>query len=196
MTRHSKEGRDPVRAQRRKTATRKPSNAPKAGRRRSLVSTHKTELARVVRERDEALEQQAAIRDILRVVSNSPSDVQPVLDSVAQHAARICEAHFVDIAIADNKVFRVAASFGKLGRLSSGETAPLDRSTVTGRAICDLQPVHVTDAQNARDEFSLGRDSATVPCSLCHWSAKVARLAPSWSAVPRCDRSRKSTSLF
>jgi GAF domain-containing protein len=114
----------------------------------------------VIRERDEALEQQAAISDILRVISNSPSDVQPVLDSVAQHTARICEAHIVDIAIADNKVFRIAASFGKLGRLSSGETAPLDRSTVTGRSICDLQPVHIADMESAGDEFPLGREFA------------------------------------
>ena len=73
-------------------------------------------MARVIRERDEALEQQTAISDILRVISNSPSDVQPVLDSVAEHAARICEAHVVDIAIVDNEVFRIAASFGELGR--------------------------------------------------------------------------------
>ena len=59
MRRHSKEGREPVKARRRKTVTRKPSNATKAGRRRSLASTHETELARVIRERDEALEQQA-----------------------------------------------------------------------------------------------------------------------------------------
>ena len=58
MRRHSKEGREPAKARRRKTVTRKPSNAPKAGRRRSLASTHETELARVIRERDEALEQQ------------------------------------------------------------------------------------------------------------------------------------------
>jgi hypothetical protein len=38
------------------------------------------------------------ISDVLRVNSNSPSDVQPVLDSVAEHAARICDAHDVEIA--------------------------------------------------------------------------------------------------
>jgi hypothetical protein len=54
---------------------------------RSFAATDQTELARIIRERDEALEQQAAITDILRVISNSPSDVQPVLDSVAEHAA-------------------------------------------------------------------------------------------------------------
>ena len=109
---------------------------------------------------DEALEQQTAISDILRVISNSPSDVQPVLDSVAEHAARICEAQVVDIAIVDNEVFRIAASFGELGRQSREESLPLDRSTVTGRSICDLEPVHVADMQNAGDEFPLGRELA------------------------------------
>ena len=125
------------------------------------MASHQTEMARVIRERDEALEQQTAISDILRVISNSPSDVQPVLDSVAEHAARICEAQVVDIVIVDNEVYRQAASFGELGRLSSGEAVPLDRSSVTGRSICDLQPVHIADIENASDEFPLGREFAT-----------------------------------
>ena len=133
--------------------------APKTVR-SSSDATHETEIARVIRERDEALEQQTAISDILRVISNSPSDVQPVLNSVAEHAARICEAHVVDIAIVDNEVFRIAASFGELGRHSSEESLPLDRSTVTGRSICDLEPVHVADVQNASAEFPLGREMA------------------------------------
>ena len=108
MRRHSKEGSQPVKARRRKTVTRKRQNAPKAGRRRSTSDTQQTDLARVIRERDEALEQRAAISDILRVISNSPGDVQPVLDSVAERAAHICKAHVVDIAIADKEVLRIA----------------------------------------------------------------------------------------
>jgi hypothetical protein len=90
MSGHSKD-REPLKARRLKTVTRKPSNAPKAGRRRSLASTHETELARVVRERDEALEQQAAIRDILRVISNSPGDVQPVLSVELQFRRHVLD---------------------------------------------------------------------------------------------------------
>ena len=160
MKRRSRAVGEPVKTRDRKTVTRKRRIAPKAGRRRSIAGTHQTELERVIGERDEALEQQAAIRDILRVISNSPGDVQPVLDSVAEHAAHICEAHVVEIAIVDNGVFRLAASFGEAKRLSSGESVPLDRSTVTGRAICDLQPVQVADLQNAGDEFPLGRELA------------------------------------
>ena len=148
-----------------------------------MASAHETELARVIRERDEALEQQAAISDILRVISNSPGDVQPVLDSIAERAAHICEARVVDILIVDKEVYRIAASFGEFGRTPRGEPTPLDRSTVSGRAISDLQPVQVADLQMAGDEFPLGRELAikfryrtalSVPRS-----AGVARLAPS-----------------
>ena len=161
MRRRSSTGGKPVKARRRKAATLKRRNAPKAVHRRSLSAAgQETKVARLTRERDEALEQQAAITDILRVISNSSSDVQPVLDSVAEHAAGICEAQVVDIVIVHNDVFRLAASFGELRRLSRAESVPLDRSTVTGRSICDLQPVHVADLQNASDEFPLGREFA------------------------------------
>ena len=106
------------------------------------------------------MEQQTAIGEILRVISNSPSDVQPVLDSVAEHAARICEAQVVDILIVDNEVFRLAAWVGELGRPSRGEPLPMDRSTVTGRAICDLQSVQIVTVQSASDEFPLSRELA------------------------------------
>ena len=161
MRRRSRAGGEPSKGQRRKTAVRKSPSAPKTVRRRSSAgAVQETEIARVIRERDEALEQQAAISDILRVISNSPSDVQPVLDSVAQHAARICEAQIVDISIVDNQLFRTAASLGELGRQSSEEPLPLDRSTVTGRSICDLKPIHLADVLNAGDEFPLGRELA------------------------------------
>jgi hypothetical protein len=140
--------------------TRKRQNAPKARQHRSITGTHQKDLAQVIRERDEALEQQTAIRDILRVISNSPGDVQPVLESVAERAAHICAANVVEIAIVDNEVFRLVASFGEAEWLSSGDSIPLDRSTVTGRAICDLQPIHIADLQNAGDEFPLGREIA------------------------------------
>ena len=161
MRRRSRAGGKSPNAQAPKAAARKSRVAPKAVRpRSSSAAREETKVARLTRERDEALEQQTAISDILRVISNSPSDVQPVLDSVAEHAARICEAQVVDIAIVDNEVLRFAASFGEFGRLSREEPLPLDRSTVTGRSICDLQPVQVADVQNASDEFPLSRELA------------------------------------
>jgi signal transduction histidine kinase len=109
-------------------------------------------------ELSESLEQQTAISEILRVISNSPDDVQPVLDSVAEHAARICKAQVVDIILLEGNILRSGAVFGEMRR-DIGEV-PLDRSTVMGRAICDMQPVQLEDQQAAGDEFARGRDFA------------------------------------
>ncbi len=117
------------------------------------------ENVRLFNETKEALERQTAISEILRVISSSPSDVRPVLDAVAERAARICEAQFVDIIVSEGDTMRVGATFGDLG-WPIGEAVPLDRTTVMGRSIVDKQTVHVADLQNAGDEFPLGQQLA------------------------------------
>jgi signal transduction histidine kinase len=117
------------------------------------------ENARLVNETKESLDQQTAISEILRVISASPGNVQPVLQAVAERAARICEAQYADIIIAEGDKMRVGAAFGELGR-PIGELVHLDRTTVMGRAIVDKLPVHVADLQNAGDEFPLGQKLA------------------------------------
>jgi two-component system, NtrC family, sensor kinase len=107
----------------------------------------------------EALEQQTAISEILRVISNSPSDVQPVLASVAEYAARICEAQIANILIVEGDVLRVAVRFGDVAP-PVGVQGPLDRSTIAGRSTIDMQPIQVADLQQAGDEFALGRQYA------------------------------------
>src|SRR5499427_8246491 len=107
-------------------------------------------------ELSESLEQQTAISGILRVISNSPDDVQPVLNSVAEHAARICEAQYTEIFIVDGDALRIVAGFGEVGR-PVDEPFPLDRSTIAGRTVVDKQPVHVEDVQQTGNEFALGR---------------------------------------
>jgi two-component system, NtrC family, sensor kinase len=127
----------------------------------AVIAIENTRLLNELRQRtgdlSEALEQQTAISEILRVISNSPSNVQPVLDSVAEHAARICEAQIVDIYLIENDMLRYAASFGDFAR---PPIQRLDRSTVSGRSICDLKPVHIVDLQSAGEEFALGREFA------------------------------------
>ena len=107
-----------------------------------------------------SLEQQTAVSEILRVISNSPSDVQPVLASVAENAARICEAQFASIVIVENDVLRVAMRLGEVG-WPVGEQIPLDRFTIAGRSIIDMRPIQIADLQQAGDEFALGRQYAT-----------------------------------
>jgi GAF domain-containing protein len=110
------------------------------------------------RELSESLEQQTAISDILRAISNSPNDVQAVLDLVAKYAARICEAQVADIVILDDKnMFHDRAWYGELARPTEADVLPLVRTSVMGRAVLDRRPVHVEDLQAAGDEFPLGR---------------------------------------
>jgi hypothetical protein len=84
MKRRSRAGGELTKGKPRKALGPKRSDAPKAvSRSKSSPPGEETEVARLTRERDEALEQRTAISDILRVISNSPSDVQPVLRSIA-----------------------------------------------------------------------------------------------------------------
>src|SRR5262245_57728286 len=139
----------------RRTAGGKGRKVPTALLSRSDLQAQLEQRTRKLRE---ALEQQAATGEILRATLNSPGDVQPVLDAVAKHGAQICGAQFVDIILIENNMLRVGATFGDLER-PLGEL-PLDRSTVMGRSICDMQPVQVADLQNAGDDFALGRELA------------------------------------
>jgi GAF domain-containing protein/signal transduction histidine kinase len=130
----------------------------------AVIAIENTRLLKELRQRtgdlSEALEQQTAISDILRAMSSSPGDVKPVFASVAEHAARICEAQIVDILTVEDDRLHYAAEFGDFGRILHGDTAPLNRDSVMGRSICDKQPVHVVDLQSADHDFPLGREFA------------------------------------
>src|SRR5262245_47224761 len=64
------------------------------------------------RELQESLEYQTAISDVLNVISRSPTDVQPVFDSIAQSAMRLCEGEFAFVLRFDGELLRFAASYG------------------------------------------------------------------------------------
>src|SRR3972149_4197112 len=80
--------------------------------------------------------------EILRVISSSPTDIQPVLNAVAENATRLCDAKDVHIALVDRDVLKVMASCGGMARWWPDEGIPINRASVTGRAVVDRQPTH------------------------------------------------------
>ena len=113
------------------------------------------ENVRLFNETKEALEQQTAISEVLRVISDSPTDVQPVLEAVAARAARICDATDARIFLVEDQSVRHAAGFGDVPKTLD---APLNRGSAIGRAVIDRAPVHVEDMQaQSDDEYPWGR---------------------------------------
>src|SRR5205823_10297784 len=70
------------------------------------------ENARLLNELRESLEQQTATSEALGVISNSPTNVQPVFDSIAESAVRLCNGQFSFVVRFDGKVMDFASSFG------------------------------------------------------------------------------------
>ena len=102
----------------------------------------------------ESLEQQTATGEILQVIASSPTDVQPVLDVVAENAARVCDA-------ADALIWRVvdgtnllrAAKYGTLHSGPIGEVAPMHRGWLPARTVLDRETVHIDDISAAESDF-------------------------------------------
>jgi two-component system NtrC family sensor kinase len=108
------------------------------------------------RERDEALEQQAATSEILTVISRSPANVQPVLDTIVRAAVKLCNSHDAVVLLRDSDRLRIAAHHGPIK--IDFTHGPINRDWVSGRCVLDRVPVHVHDLAAEGEEFPLGRD--------------------------------------
>jgi signal transduction histidine kinase len=104
------------------------------------------ENVRLFNELKESLEQQTATSEILGVIASSPTDIQPVLDAIAQTAARLCEATDVLIDRVNGDVLRRVAIYGSMppGR-GVNETRLISRLSLLGRTVIDRKVIHIHD---------------------------------------------------
>ena len=114
------------------------------------------------RELTESLEQQTATAEILRVISSSPTDLQPVMDAVAENAARVCGATDASIRRIEGDTLRLVARFGSIP-IGAPDVIPLDRDYPTGRSVIERRTVHIEDLLSLPEtEFPrISRDART-----------------------------------
>ncbi len=109
-------------------------------------------------ELQESLDYQTATSDVLNVISRSPNDLEPVLDTIVDTASRLCDAYDATLVLRDGEWLRPAAHRGPI--LLDWERLPISRDWVTGRAVADRLPVHIHDLQSAAADFPSGQEMA------------------------------------
>jgi signal transduction histidine kinase len=104
----------------------------------------------------ESLDRQTATAEILSVISGAQTDAQPVFDTIAQSAARLCDAYDAAIFLVDGDVLRLTAHNGPIPAHPLGQGPPLVRGTPPGRSVMDRQAIHVLDMQAELAEYPEG----------------------------------------
>ena len=121
------------------------------------------ENTRLLNELRESLQQQTATADVLKVISRSTFDLQTVLDTLVESAARLCGAEMANIWRPKDGAYRLTASYGVTARykeylenkefLNTIAIEP-DRGTAVGRVLLEKRTVHMHDIQ-ADPEYKL-----------------------------------------
>ena len=119
-----------------------------------------TDVAQIRRERDEALQQQAATEEILKLISSSPADAQPVFEAIVRNGLKLFPDAAIAIALPDGDKLRAAAF---VATDPDGAKAwarqwpiPLNREYMHGLAFLDRKTVDIPDAREAPPELAVG----------------------------------------
>ena len=138
------------------------------------------ENTRLLNELRQSLEQQTATADVLRVISSSPGELEPVFGTMLENATRICEAKFGNMFLIEDGTFRTVAMHNAPAAYSDARTArpfrpPAD--SAPGRLVSSKDVVHVTDLRAEPtylrgDPFSSPASNwpASAHCSPCQCS--------------------------
>jgi signal transduction histidine kinase len=116
------------------------------------VEARTRELGEANRDLTEALEQQTATSEILRVISQSPTDIEPVLDALVKSATRFCGAYDAVIFLPEGDSLQVTAHHGPILN-PVGLRVPVVRGTAAGRSLLERRAVHVADLQAEAEDF-------------------------------------------
>ena len=160
MKRRSRAGPERAKSRRRKIIPQKrgglrgPSAAaPKA----------QSDVAQLIRERDEALEREKATAEVLRVISASPGDLEPVFQTILRNATRICGARFATLLLFQDGAVRIVSkldippAFAEFLQRRPQHPGPLNPIS---RLIATRRTVHIEDYR--RDEAYLKRDPLAI----------------------------------
>src|SRR6266571_7811233 len=150
--------RKPGKAQ--QTIQAKRGTASNTARNRHLSALSKdTEVARLARELAEVREQQTATSEVLRVISSSPTELQPVLDALVKTASMLCRADNASMLRLEGDGLVVVAHYGTLPA-PVGYVMPAVRGTASGRCVLERQAVHLADLQAETEAYPEGSAAA------------------------------------
>src|SRR5262249_47391641 len=115
----------------------------------AVIAIENVRLFKELQERNrdltELLEQQTATSRILEVIASSPTDLQPVMDAIAESAARLCGANDALIFRLEGDSLKRFANFGSLPGELGGGPRGIDQNSIPGRAVIAREIIHIYD---------------------------------------------------
>ena len=99
----------------------------------------------------EALRQQTATSDILKVIASSPNDLQPVLDNIVETACRLCSAYDAVVLLREGDQLRIVAHHGPIPITFASQQ--ISRGWASGRAVIERRTIHIDDIAEQADEY-------------------------------------------